>query len=73
MLKATASQIARRKSTLAVNPEVRSHGHPPYRLIGDRDTNDDPQALKDLLVEAKETCKQNPKADPAPCHVISES
>lgn len=57
MLEATASQIARRKNTRAVNPEVRSHGHPSYRLIGDRDTNNGPQALKDLLVKATESCK----------------
>lgn len=39
---------------------VKQAGHmdiPSYRLIGDRGTNNDPQALKDLLVKAKESCK----------------
>ena len=39
---------------------VKQAGHmdiPSYRLIGDRGTNNDPQALKDLLVKAKESCE----------------
>lgn len=59
MVAATASQIARRKNTFAVSLKDRSSiwdrqvtwGTP---IIGDRDTNDNPQAPKDLLVKAKD-------------------